>query len=347
MTKQTRSVLFASVAILLVGFTAGGLAYYGYLGRFLQPSVPSDLRYVPRGVDILGYVDVRALMNSQFRRELGSVPGLESRRGQQEFRDGTGIDIEKDIDRVVVYLMPGAGGPEESPRGAVLARGRFDQKRIESLVREQNGTAEDYRGKRILLTPRRAPRGAGRNGLPDGPPVTAAAPGEMALAFIETGLVAMGSRPLVRGAIDLDQGGPNITGDDEFMKLIHDVDQGDAWAVGRLDMLTRRMKMPATVTEQVPPLRFFSATGHLDGGLTGRIQAEAADDAAGQQLRDVVRGFLALGKLQAGSRPEFQAMLNSLELGGTGRTVSLSFSVAPEALQAFGRSGGRRGGRAQ
>ena len=346
MTKQTRSVMFASVAILLVGFTAGGLAYYGYLGRFLQPSVPSDLRYVPRGVDVLGYVDVRALMDSQFRRDLRDVAGGEPQRGQQEFRDQTGIDIEKDIDRVVVYVTPGAGEPGDSPRGAVLARGRFDQKRIESLVREQNGTAEDYRGKRILM-PRPGPRGADRNRLPDGPPVTAAAPAEMALAFIQTGLVAMGSRPLVRGAIDLDQGGPNITGDDEFMKLIHDVDQGDAWAVGRLDMLTSHLKLPSTVTEQVPPLRFFSATGHVDGGLTGRIQAEAADEAAAQQLRDVVRGFLALAKLQAGSRPEFQVMLKSLELGGTGRTVSLSFSVAPEALQAFGRPGGRRGGRAQ
>ncbi len=344
MTKKTRSVLFASAAILLVGFTGGGLAYYGYLGRFLQPSAPGDLRYVPRGVDILACVDVRKVMDSAFRRELRKVAGDEQQRGQQDFRDRTGIDIEKDVDRVVVYLTPGAGGQGDSPRGVVLARGRFDQKRIESLVLERNGTAEDYRGRRILI-PRPPLPGAEKNQKPVEPPSTTGAPGEMALAFIQTGLVAVGSRPLVRGAIDLDRGGDNITGDDEFMRLARSVDQGDVWAVGRLDLLTSHMKVPPTLTEQVPPLRFFSATGRVDGGLNGTVQAEAADEAAAQQLRDVVRGFLALAKLQVGSRPEFQAMLKSLELGGTGRTVSLSFSVAPEALQAFGRPGGRQGGR--
>jgi hypothetical protein len=40
--------------------------------------------------------------------------------------------------------------------------------------------------------------------------------------------------------------------------------------------------------------------------------------------------------------------VKSLELGGTGRIVSLSFSVAPEVLEAFGRvGGGGRPGRPQ
>ncbi len=57
------------------------------------------------------------------------------------------------------------------------------------------------------------------------------------------------------------------------------------------------------------------------------MRAEARDDESATNLRDVVRGFLALAKLQAASKPELQAVVQSLELGGSGRTVALSFSV--------------------
>ena len=49
-------------------------------------------------------------------------------------------------------------------------------------------------------------------------------------------------------------------------------------------------------------------------------------------MKPTRRGFLALGKLQSGSHPEIQAMMQSLELGGTGKTVALSFDVP---LQVF------------
>jgi hypothetical protein len=45
------------------------------------------------------------------------------------------------------------------------------------------------------------------------------------------------------------------------------------------------------------------------------------------------RGFLALAKLQAGSRPEMQTMMQSLELGGTGKTVALSFSIPAQVFE--------------
>jgi len=47
-----------------------------------------------------------------------------------------------------------------------------------------------------------------------------------------------------------------------------------------------------------------------------------------------VRGFIALGKLQAGSNPQMQLMAQSLELGGTGKTVALSFAVPAEVFDA-------------
>ena len=66
------------------------------------------------------------------------------------------------------------------------------------------------------------------------------------------------------------------------------------------------------------------------------IRAETRDDEAAKNLRDVVNGFMALAKLQADSKPEVQAMLQSLALGGTGRTVALSFTVPAEVFDIIG-----------
>ena len=62
------------------------------------------------------------------------------------------------------------------------------------------------------------------------------------------------------------------------------------------------------------------------------MKAETNDEAAAQNLRDVIRGFLALAKMQASSKPALQAMVDSLQLTGDGKTVSLAFSVPSDVL---------------
>ena len=66
------------------------------------------------------------------------------------------------------------------------------------------------------------------------------------------------------------------------------------------------------------------------------MSAEARDDESANMLRDVVRGFLALAKLQTSSKPEFQHFIQTLQLGGTGKTVSLSLDVPVQLFDALG-----------
>ena len=73
----------------------------------------------------------------------------------------------------------------------VLARGRFDDVKIEALMREHGGQVEDYKGKRLVVAD------------------IAEHPTSFAVAFIEPGLVGVGTAALVRQAIDLHQGGDN------------------------------------------------------------------------------------------------------------------------------------------
>ena len=54
-----------------------------------------------------------------------------------------------------------------------------------------------------------------------------------------------------------------------------------------------------------------------------------------------MRGFLALAKIGSGAKPELQAMMQSLELSGTGKTVSLSFVVPAELFDVIGAAASR------
>jgi hypothetical protein len=119
----------------------------------------------------------------------------------------------------------------------------------------------------------------------------------------------------------------------EMMDLVNEIGRGNnVWAVGRFDVLAGQAKLPERVASQLPSVKWFAAAGHINGGISGTLRAEARDDQSAENLRDVVRGFLALGRMQAQADPKVGAVLQSLQLSGNGKTVQLSFSVPSEVI---------------
>ncbi len=130
---------------------------------------------------------------------------------------------------------------------------------------------------------------------------------DVAVGLVGSDLIAMGQADLVRGVIDMSQGSglaKNITANPEMMNLIRDNAGSTAWVVGQFDENRRRMRLPSGVAEQVPPIRLVSVKANINGGVKATIRAEAGDKAAADQLRDVVRGFISLARLQGGAKPE-------------------------------------------
>jgi hypothetical protein len=318
MTKRTRYFMAASGAILAAGLGTGLVAYYtGGFQPVSASSVSNELRYVPADATVVAYADVRGIMDSDLRARLKeSLPSHE--QGQREFQEQTGIDIEKDIDYVVASLTAGAA----KPAPLVVARGRFNDTQLEGLIREHGGTVEEYKGKRLIVCP---------TGMHNDAPVQTSS---ITLAFLEPGLVAIGDSTAVKNSIDAQLSAQSVTGNNEMMELVNDIGQGNnAWAVGRFDVLASQAKLPEQVSSRLPQLKWFAAAGHVNGGLTGTLRAEARDDQAAENLRDVVRGLLGLARMQAQADPKTQALVESLQLTGTGKTVSLSFSVPAEILE--------------
>ena len=340
MTTRTRNFVIVSLAVLGIGLGSGLVAYYvgfpaGALGR---QGGPDELAFVPRDAAAIAYADVHEIMTSELRQRLHrALPMKED--GQRDFEARTGINIETDIDRIVACLYPERGGDSRGGAGMVLARGRFDEVKIEALMREHGATVETYNGKRLVV----ADHALRDRDSVDADDTPRRPSHSFAVSFIEPGLAAIGSTSLIKSAIDLHRGGNNpqqglqsVTGNEELMNLVRSLDDGNAWAVGRFDALGSHARLPEAVSSQIPAITWVSASGHVNGGIRGVIRAEARDDEAANNLRDVVRGFLALAKLQSGSRPELQMMMQSLELTGTGKTVGLSFSVPAEIFDIVG-----------
>jgi len=322
MTAKTRYFLIGSVMVLVVGLSIGLVAFYGGMpsGFFSAQREPAELKYMPKDAAVVAYANVRDVMKSELRQRLRKLEGV-SDEGRSEFKAQTGIDIEQDIDHVVACMGAGKSDPERN--GLIVVSGRFDPARIEALAIEHGGKVEQYKGARVVVA-----------GAKDGP--AAGGPhAEMAMAFLSPGVVALGSTGMVRLAVDRGAGGDNVRANAEMMKLVAGLDNPSMWAVGRFDALSAQATLPAEVTDRIPPITWFAASGRVNGGLQAMVKAEAKDEQGATNLRDIIRGFVALARMQTNNKPGVQAMLPDFQLSGEGKEVAISFTVTTDMLDAF------------
>lgn len=326
MNKRTRYFMVSSAAIVAAVLCTGLVAFYnGGMPLLSSSRGPSEMAYLPADSAVVGYANVREVMNSEFRQKmLAIIPAGEERN---EFLQHTGIDIEHDIDTVVAAST--VGSPAMS--GLVLVRGRFNEGQIEGLIRQHGGTTEQYQGVRVVVA---NPTAMHTDGMPRD--IVDSDKPAFALAFLETGLLAVGTHEAVKGAIDAKASGVNATGNDELMKYINEIQSGQsAWAVGRFDAISKSEDMPAEIKQHLPAVQWFSLSTRINGGVSGSLRADTSDEAAAENLRDVVRGGLAMGRLISGEDVRMKLLLDSLQMSGSGKTVALSFTVSPEMVDAL------------
>jgi hypothetical protein len=320
MTKRTQRFVFLGVTILVLGLGTGLVASYVGLPNLgiVGSDGPAELAYVPADATVVAFADVREVMDSQLRQKLLKL-SPDADQGADTFQAETGINIQTDVDRIVASV---SGTPDPSNpanmRPLLVARGRFDTARIEAAIRIKGGTVEDYKGKRLITVQN-----------------------ELGLAFVEPDLAVVGVPASVRRAIDTKASGQNVTGNANVMRLVRDFDNGNAWVVAHIEAVTSGNVIPAEIKQQLPPVTWLAVSGRIDDGVRAVVRAEARDEAAANNLRDVVRGLVALARLQAGQHAELAALVNSLELGGQGTTVSLGVTVPPAVIDMLGAMRGQ------
>ena len=322
MTQRTRYFLLGSSLFLVVALCTGLVAYYnGSLPVRSSTVGPAELAYVPVGATAVAYANVHDVMNSEFRQKLHQAfpTGEERDKLQQEL----GLDIEHDIDTVVAGYTGtmGAGSPT-SKDGIVLVRGRFNAPKIEAEITQHGGAVQQYGGKKMFVMTDDHPNGAGADGNGSG-----------AVAIIESNVLALGNLNAVKKAIDAGSTGQNVTKNPDLMKYIGELSgTNTAWAVGKIEGVGTDTNIPQQARDQLANIQWCMVSAHIDGGVSGMARAIARDDKAGDNLRDVVRGGLAAARLMAGKDARIDAVINSVQVTGTGKDVGITFVVPNEVL---------------
>jgi hypothetical protein len=327
MTGKTRYFVVGSGLVMSVGLCTGLVAYYnGNLPLRSSTIGPAELTYVPADTTALAYADVQDIMNSEFRQRLQqALPHGEER---DRFKAETGIDVEHDIQSVMAAMID----PSQHT-GVVLLRGRFTQSQVEELAKQHGATAEDYRGRHLLIVPA-DPAASVSTGAQAGP----------AIAFLEPGLMALGDEMTVRRAIDAADGPNDATANADLMKLVADVEgDGNAWLIGRFDAVTQHTGLSPEITSKLPGVTWLALTAQIDRTVHGQLLAEAKDAESADQLRAVINGALAAAKMVTGQDPKLNSLMGSLQAAGTGTRVDLSFTVPPDVLDMLPVISGRAG----
>jgi hypothetical protein len=341
MNRTSRLFLMGSGFVLAAGLGTGLVAYYGGLPTLASAARsvgPDELKYVPEAAAVVAYANVRDVMTSEFRQKLRQVLPDHDTKGQEEFQRETGINIEQDIDYVLAWMTPNpdAQATGGRPAGLVLLRGRFDTAKLEALATSHGGVAETIDGIRVLKPGAQTREAVEVEGEGDEAVVTRHRNHHVApmVAFFEPGLIGLGEEATIRAAIAHGRtGGRSIRDNQELANLISELEgSSNVWAVGRMEALANRANLPEPIAAHLPAVKWFSASTHVGAGVRGLLRAEARDDDAAKNLRDVLQGFMALAKLHAGTKPEFAPVVNSLEVSGSGKTVALSFDVPPALI---------------
>ena len=306
MIARTRRFLIGSTVIMVAGLGVGLLAYYGG-GSAAPAQGQGELAYVPADAAAVGYVSVREIMDSEFRQRIQQV--LPTGEEREEIESQLGIDFERDIDSIVA----GFSANERPETGAVLlVRGRINQGQIEGMALQHGAVVEEYNGKRMLV----AHEGTDSEF-------------EGGVAFLEGDLVGLGELSALKAAVDAAATGASVTGNADLMRFVTSMDPlADAWIVGSFEALSDYV--PDDLPTQIPPIEWVAASATVNGGMSTTIRAETRDIEAGQQLRDAVRGLIALAQLATGEDARLDTIVRSIQVGGVEKDVSVSFTVPAE-----------------
>lgn len=314
MTRRTQRFLFLGVAILVAGLGTGLVAsYVGFPNLGITSDGPAELAYVPVDATVVAYANVREVMDSTVRQKL--IQQVSPGDGANQFQAETGINIQTDVDRLVATISgsPDPNNPAAS-RPLLVARGRFDTARIEAAIRAKGGEVEQYNGQRLITFQN-----------------------ELGLSFVEPDLAIVGSPASVKRAVDTKVSGKNVTENTALMGMVKDFEGGNAWAVAHVESVAAGNVIPQEIRQQLPPVTWVAVNGRIDDSIRAMVRAEARDEAAAANLRDVVRGLVALARLQTGQHPQLGELVNTLELGGQGTTVTLGFTVPPSVIDLLGK----------
>jgi hypothetical protein len=323
--NRSRLVVLASTLIVGAGaLTAVGALYLDPARAAVGP-LPAAGLSLPKDAQFVMGIDVRRFVASPFYARFGEDHAAARPEAFAEMEEKTGINPERDVDAIYIAGRKGTGGKRHDGDGVVIVVGTFDRYKVSRAIEtsHKGATSTKYQGTPVyLFEETRAGRKAG------------------AVAFLDDHTLVMGSRTGVEQTIDARSGGgEGLRGNAEMTALLETVRPGSTfWMVGDQSVLAQMPRgLPGPGGDgqgiDLPPLKTVVVTGDLDPVVSIEASGEAADDAAAQNLADVVRGFVALASLQAHQKPELKQLASGISITTDANKVRIAARFPYELLE--------------
>ena len=326
--NRSRRLVAAAAAVSLLGV---GLAFSTRLtgtARAAVGPIPPEALALPADSSIVMGFDVRALTSSQFYAKFGGEgePGRVDALAEIERR--TGLNPARDIDSVVVAIRANAtqpvaaegARPHRSDNALVFVTGRFDAARLESSIPEAGKASKERR---------------------DGVTLYREATGQSngVVALLDAGILVAGDATAVETFLANRSTGHGIRDSQALVAQLESIEPGSTfWAVGGPSVLSRLTSQVGGPAANLPAVKQIVAYGHLDPEVGMTATAEAADAKSATKIADVLRGFSAMLSLQAGQKPEFAQIADSISVATEDDKVHVKATITHELIESLKKS---------
>jgi len=320
---RSRLVVLCSLIVVGVGVVGALGALYLDPARAAVGPLPAEGLALPGDTQFVMGFDVHRFVASPFYQRFGKDRQGQGRPpGFTELEEKTGLNPERDVDRIVFAGRSVDKGPEG---GVILVSGRFDRTKLSRAIEtESKGvTFKSHEGTTVYLFR----EGAGaRSG---------------AVAFLDDDTLVLGPRAGVEATITNYAGGKApVRANASLMALLESVKPGSTfWAVGDQSVLSRLpLSIPGAAGQgsvSLPPIKSVVVTGDLEPMVAVELTGEAVDSKAAQNLADVVRGFVALASLQASQKPELKDLASAVSVTTDATRVHVNVRVPYELIDSL------------
>ena len=320
---RSRLVVLSSLIVVGVGVVGALGALYLDPARAAVGPLPAEGLALPGDAQFVMGFDVHRFVASPFYQRFGKDRQGQGRPpGFTELEEKTGLNPERDVDRIVFAGRAADKGPEG---GVVLVSGSFDRTKLSRAI-ETEGKGVTYRsheGTTMYLF--REGQGA-RSG---------------AVAFLDDDTLVLGPRASVEATLTNHAGGKvPMRSNAALVALLESVKPGSTfWAVGDQSVLSRLpLSVPGASGQgsiTLPPVKSVIVTGDLDPLVAVELTGEAVDNKAAQNLADMVRGLVALASLQASQKPELKDLASAVSVTTDATRVHVNVRVPYELIDSL------------
>jgi hypothetical protein len=280
----------------------------------------ATLKLFPTETQGIAFVDLAGLRAAPLFSEfvMQKLPRLP--RDAREFQEATGFDLQRDVDKVTAAYM-------DQRDVLVIVQARYDHFKVEQFVKDKAGTiaTETYLG-RVIYKPDHHSDGDSDSDAHEG-----------GFSFIDNMIIG-GNLARVKQAIDrLAAPAPNVMQNTELVNQIRTIEIGNQiWAVGKFDVSMfgiNAQQAPGQIGEMVHSLRGGSYQMRIDQDLHLKAIGSFGSAEMAKATNDMLRGLLAMGKLQVAQEQRLTQLLDGVSVENAGETVTVNVNARGELLK--------------